>query len=718
MSTQKIFSFFSSTNGFWWVSFLLLGYIGYLLGANYLALVQLQETARERFALEVEQQSQSIGYYFSERIRDITRLSERPELQHYFANKALGMTLSYGLQASLNSIEYLFQSFQDKDQGYDITYWTSIALVTTKGQVLVGNVEPKLLQNKEHTLFVQKTRILSVQQSEPKTVIISSPVFFKGKHAGQVIAWCSIGDMLHKPDVLNSDSAQQCTVLIGSNQNLFLSGQKTCLSMASLLNWAHELGHKKNQVHVNHFADFYAVSVQIQNTPYSLLSVLPVKQVLGDTPPWKYILGILAIIGLGLVVVMVISRHSEQKVHLSEINASRERYRSLVETMNEGFFIVDLHGRFTYVNQQFCHLLQKEPSALLNHELSDFLENDSPEIFKACFYRAESAAENFELMWLRADGSRIHTLISPAPLWDRGGKAGGFFTVVTDITELKSLQSQLLQAKKLEAIGQLAAGVAHEINTPIQYVNNNLKYIQEVQKDLFQSLPQDLTGPGQIHKLTDSLSLMEEKNVDLQNDAHVSFLYQDMQEAVSDSLAGLDHIAKIVDSIKDFSYPKQDVQQPVDLNEVIENAIVVSKNEWKYVADLHTELDPELPKIQGFRSELNQVFLNMIVNAAHAIKEKKEKSEDKSLEKGYIFLQSERNSNTLNITIADNGAGIPSEIQDKIFDPFFTTKDVGQGTGQGLAISYRVITEKHGGSIRFETKRHAGTTFFISLPIS
>lgn len=182
---------------------------------------------------------------------------------------------------------------------------------------------------------------------------------------------------------------------------------------------------------------------------------------------------------------------------------------------------------------------------------------------------------------------------------------------------------------------------------------------------------------------------------------------------MADSLEGLEHIANIVNSIRQLSYPQQESTEEVDINEVIKNALVISKNEWKYVAELETDLEPNLPKTQGFSSELNQVFLNMIVNAAHAIVEKRAGNGNA---KGYIRISTSSCDNFIEIRVSDDGIGIPQGLEEKIFEPFFTTKDVGKGTGQGLAITYRLITEKYGGTIHFKSQEHRGTSFFITLP--
>ncbi|MBE9542849.1 MAG: histidine kinase, partial [Proteobacteria bacterium] len=180
------------------------------------------------------------------------------------------------------------------------------------------------------------------------------------------------------------------------------------------------------------------------------------------------------------------------------------------------------------------------------------------------------------------------------------------------------------------------------------------------------------------------------------------------------SLKGVERIAKIVQAMKIFAHPGMVAKEPVDINKEIEKTITITRNEWKYVADLKTDFEESLPPIPCFRAEFNQVILNMIVNAAHAIAEA---NRDNQSQRGTIHIRTIWEGNQAKICIGDTGAGIPEEIRHKIFDLFFTTKEPGKGTGQGLAISHSVIVEKHKGTLTLETQEGKGTTFTIGLPM-
>ena len=285
--------------------------------------------------------------------------------------------------------------------------------------------------------------------------------------------------------------------------------------------------------------------------------------------------------------------------------------------------------------------------------------------------------------------------------------------LIFDITDRKELETQLLQAQKLETVGQLAAGVAHEINTPMQYVRDNTQFLQEAFEDynkimavlrrLRKSLPEDVLDASLV------------KQVDREiEEADIDHLSEDIPQAINQSLEGLQRIITIVSAMKEFSHPGKEEKQGVDMNAVIQNVVTVTRNEWKYVAELHTELDNDLPTILGHRDKLGQVILNLIVNAAHAIADE---VADGKYDQGRILVRTLCEGQEIRVHITDNGSGVPESIKEKIFDPFFTTKDVGKGTGQGLSIARSVVVDQHQGSLSVQSSSDQGTEFVIRLPL-
>lgn len=282
-----------------------------------------------------------------------------------------------------------------------------------------------------------------------------------------------------------------------------------------------------------------------------------------------------------------------------------------------------------------------------------------------------------------------------------------------DITEALTAERELRQAQKLESIGQLAAGIAHEINTPIQFIGDNVQFIGEALTDLITILEkgETLLRAVQNGQPLDNLA----QDIELAWDGiDMPFLVKEIPEAISQTLSGVHRVATIVNAMREFSHPGGEGKTAVDINRALENTITVTRNEWKYVAEMTTLLADNLPKLRCLPGELNQVFLNILVNAAHAIAEA---TDNGRMGKGLITISTRKDQTVLEIRISDTGTGIPLDIQERIFDPFFTTKEVGKGTGQGLAIARSVVVDKHRGTIHFTTEPGRGTTFIIRLPL-
>lgn len=279
--------------------------------------------------------------------------------------------------------------------------------------------------------------------------------------------------------------------------------------------------------------------------------------------------------------------------------------------------------------------------------------------------------------------------------------------------ERKSIEVQLRHAQKLESIGQLAAGIAHEINTPTQYIGDNTKFVRDSFAQLLPALAtlRELLAAVRKNEVTPGLLKSTEA---LLKAADLDYLSTELPRAIDDSLQGVERVAKIVRAMKDFSHPGTAEKVQVDLNRAIESTLTVARNEWKYVAEMVTDFDPNLPPVRCLPGEFNQVILNLVVNAAHAIGDTL-RGGDQS--KGTITVTTKRDGDWVEVRVRDTGTGIPEHARGRIFDPFFTTKAVGKGTGQGLAIAHSVIVDKHGGEISFETEMGKGTAFVIRLPL-
>jgi PAS domain S-box-containing protein len=318
-----------------------------------------------------------------------------------------------------------------------------------------------------------------------------------------------------------------------------------------------------------------------------------------------------------------------------------------------------------------------------------------------------------EIRYTRPDGIERFLGITINPIQNEAGDPDGFFLIGVDITERRNLEMRLMQAQKLESIGYLAAGIAHEINTPTQYIGDNIEFLRETFLGLRQLIGKytDLLEAVKLGVV--DLSLVEELESTAAN-LGLDYLMAQIPRALEQSIDGISRVAKIVRAMKEFSHPGGQEKTSIDINRAIESTITVARNEWKHVAEVVTHFDWSLPCVACLPGEFNQVILNILVNAAHAIHDAIPKG---SLQKGTITVSTRRDGEWAEVRIRDTGTGIPEEARPRIFDPFFTTKEVGKGTGQGLAIAHNVIVGKHGGTLTFETEMGKGATFIIRLPI-
>lgn len=399
---------------------------------------------------------------------------------------------------------------------------------------------------------------------------------------------------------------------------------------------------------------------------------------------------------------------------LKNTQAQVQKLASAVREISEGLVIANHRGETEYVNLAVEKITGYSSDELLGKNLLHFL----PSNFKADQIRTNELAleagniQRGKMVCSKKDGSQYTLQYNIAPIIDEQGNRN-YVSVISDVSQNELMEQQNRQAQKLEAIGSLAAGIAHEINTPTQYVGNNLLFIKKEFDSIIELIKKSQTLIAQAQTVGSFVGLIEKLHQE-EEKSDMKYLAQEIPKAIDESLEGIGRVTKIVQAIKEFSHPSMDEKTMVDLNQAIDTTITVSHNEWKYVADLIPHYEKNLPTVVCSPGEINQVILNLITNAAHAIKEQITKG---VYAKGLIEIFTVANEKSVEIHVKDNGGGIPVEYREKVFNPFFTTKPVGMGTGQGLSISYKVIVNKHNGMLFFDTEIGKGTTFTISLPV-
>ena len=430
------------------------------------------------------------------------------------------------------------------------------------------------------------------------------------------------------------------------------------------------------------------------------------------------------IIGYWIIRPFILQRTQAEE----QLREASRQSESILHAAGEGIFGIDEKGLASFFNPAAAKMLGRTAEECLGRNSHELLHHSKPDgspysIEQCPIHMALKDGrihhDDSEVFW-RADGSCFPVDYVSTPIIKQEKIIGAVVTF-RDISERKQaeeernrMEIQLRHAQKLESIGQLAAGIAHEINTPTQFVSDNIRFLDDAFEDLGQlmSLRSRLikamaTGPAPEELLA------EEKRV--YEDVDPDYLLDEIPQAIEQSRDGLNRISKIVRAMKEFSHPGKEEKVPTDINSAILSTIEVSRNEWKYCAEMVTDLSPDLPLVPCLPGEFNQVILNTIINAAHAITEAAESGKEGM---GTITVRTCLEDEWVAVIISDTGTGIPKEIQTKIFDPFFTTKDVGKGTGQGLSIAYSVIVDKHEGKIDLESEKGKGSTFFFRLPIN
>jgi len=378
----------------------------------------------------------------------------------------------------------------------------------------------------------------------------------------------------------------------------------------------------------------------------------------------------------------------------------RNVLRTMIDLIPAFIYAKDAQSRFTACNKLVANRMGVNPDELIGKTDFDFFPLEMAEKFfadeQALIRSGEALMDLEEIAYDKTSGMNRVILTSKVPLRDAAGNHTGTVGTGYDITERKAAEERMASSERHESIGRLAAGVAHEINTPIQYLSDSVKFISEGVQEL-------LAHVDTLHAKQTPAPAADED---------IEYLREELPPALKRVSEGLARIAEIVRSLKDFSHADQNHMTAVDLNRAINSTLIVTRSEYAAVADIEVDLAP-LPEVMCHGGQINQVLLNLIVNSADAITDVVGRTGCR----GTIAVRSRLDGDSVVIEIQDTGGGIPEAIRAQIYDPFFTTKEVGKGTGQGLAIARNVIVKGHHGALDFTTESGVGTTFTIRLPV-
>ena len=412
--------------------------------------------------------------------------------------------------------------------------------------------------------------------------------------------------------------------------------------------------------------------------------------------------------------------NEDLKGAVGALEASSSRLAAILDHTFAGIFVVDEQGCMIEVNRAAKAMFGRTRDNVVGARVQDWMDPKSwavCETAEASRIEADGCQRSevwHEVQGRRADGSsfplefvitRLDFSESHHQIW-----------ILRDLTKQheaeavqKALELDLQRAQKLEALGTMAGGVAHEINTPVQFIGSNIAYLRDVFDDLLTVIGsyRDLRSSALAGAdLTDALA----RTAKSEEDADLDGLVADIPDAIAQTEEGVARVSKIVQAIKEFARSGGDEQTPIDVNRAIESMIEVSRGEWGDIADVETRYAENLPPISGDPGKFSQVILNLVVNAAHAIEQQSAPS------KGRIEIDTRLDGRSVTIEIKDDGCGIPQHLHERIFEPFFTTKDVGKGTGQGLALSYKTVTEHLEGTISLSSDVGHGASFIVRVP--
>jgi two-component system NtrC family sensor kinase len=397
------------------------------------------------------------------------------------------------------------------------------------------------------------------------------------------------------------------------------------------------------------------------------------------------------------------------------LRRDREQLAAVIDSLDQGLIVLNRDLRVEIVNPEAARIIGASPPALRTWSVHDLKRCgaedpaltamfDEVVTYTASGPPGRGTCADGRLRGI--DGRTVAVSASIMPI-QHDGLLHGVVVVLRDISERQHLELELRQSQKLEAVGRLAAGIAHEINTPMQFVGDNLVFIEDSVSAMMRVLDiAQRLRDGEFGR-ADGFSVLSEAI----EACDPEFLSSELPQALAQSREGIDRVTSIVRAMKSFSHLGTTTAVLADLNQALRDTVTMARGELRGIADVTLALS-DLPPVLCLLNDLKQVFLNLVINASHAIADHNGRRPGL----GTIVVASAYRDDQVVITISDDGGGIPDEVAEHIFEPFFTTKDVGRGSGQGLAMARRAIVDGHHGKLTFTTEPGVGTAFEVQLP--
>ena len=742
----------------------LVGYVGYLVMAYYRAQLALQESQRIQLVQESERRASAASYFFNAQANGLNELAEAREIAIYFENLALGMSLEYGLSASLAAVQDLFDRYVRKNLLDQHQVYSRLLFLTPEGQVLAQSGSGGTAGEQEWSGFVRRdasTHFLTDTRRGGGRLIISRPCIFKEKIVGQVIGILPLS-LVYNHFIGSQEGASENIALAMADRYLYpAAAQRTSLppQLQALPPRLSPGVLAPLDVAGNSPPELLAIRTDIVGTPLSIIRYIPASKFDVDQPRRILVAtGVMALAILtGMFLVFILTtRNTVLKTRLEdaglrerEAEAQNRRLQNeIAERLTAeqrlslalkggdlGLWDWNIRTNRVEFNDRWAEMLDYSPVEL-ERSFATFERLLHPEdreyVVRAIEEHLADPARLFEVefrLQTRTGGWRWILAKGKVVEFDSGGKPCRMTGTHLDITHRKYAEAALreqaetleqlnrtleqrvqeeieksrekelmvLQNEKLASIGQLAAGVAHEINNPMGFIASNLRTLTTYFSAMERFIEAQRTVLRQIAPpdVRRELAATEER-LDL------TYILEDGKGMVSESLDGASRVARIVSDLVGFSRVDAPEYEETDLTTCLESALNIVRNELKYVATVVSEIKP-LPPVPCHPGQMNQVFMNLLLNAAHAV-----------TPPGVITLQTWHDEESVFVAVRDNGHGIPDQIRDRIFEPFFTTKEVGKGTGLGLSISRDIVT-RHNGEILLESSG-GGTTFTVRLP--